>query len=122
MTFKRWIAEVWDDALVYLVSIVGSITALWWASDKIGEKFVFKWGYIAVAVGLAIVIMAAIETARHSDAVKKNELAAHVLGKRRRLVSRLGLSWAVGFIGQLAFPGVVENVVNLIIGVTRFGG
>lgn len=116
-----FIASAWDDALVYLASIIGSLSALWYVADKAGEKFTVKLGYVVIAGFLAILGMALLEYARHSSASKKGSLAAHIMGKRSRVLPRVGVSWAIGFVVQLAFPGVIENLVNFLVGLSNFG-
>jgi hypothetical protein len=116
-----FIASTWDDVLVYLASVVGSICALWYVADKAGAKFTIKLGYVIIAAFLAILGMALLEYARHAAAEKKGSLAAHIMGKRSRVLPRIGVSWAIGFVVQLAFPGVIENLVNFLVGLSNFG-
>lgn len=116
-----FIAGTWDDVLVYVASIIGSLSALWWTADNAGTEFKIKLGYVVIAGFLAILGMALLEYARHSAAEKKGSLAAHIMGKRARVLPRIGVSWAIGFVVQLAFPGVIENIVKFLVGLSSFG-
>lgn len=118
---SKFVTSTWDDGAVYVASIIGSLSALWWAADKAGNEFKIKLGYVVIAGFLAILGMALLEYFRHKAAAEKGSLSAHLMGKRARVLPRVGVSWAIGFVVQLAFPGVIENLVNFLVGLSKFG-
>jgi hypothetical protein len=118
-SFKEFIGRSWDDALVYAASIVGSLCALWWVADKAGEKFSLKLGYVIIAGFLAILGMGLLEYFRHKAAAEKGSLAQHLLGKKARVLPRVGGSWGMGFIIQLAFPPIVDNLLAFLVGFSK---
>lgn len=97
MSAGKWIVEVWDDLLVYLVTFLGVFVAQYLPAFKSGVEFDFstKWTHLIIAavISLSFVlkdeeIPAGVDKASARQG-KKNNL-------RRRLSSGLaqGMMWA----------------------------
>lgn len=112
--FLEWLEKVWDDGLVYVASVIGSLCALWYTAEQAGQKFALKLGYVIIAAFLAIIGTGIVEWMRHRAAEQKGTLVAHLTGKKNRILPRMGVSWAVGYVVQLAFPIVADALAKAL--------
>jgi hypothetical protein len=89
----KWLSEVWDDLLLYFVTLLGVLVAQYLPAFKAGQDFDFsaKWTHIAIAAVIALLFV--LQDEQVPDGQDKVEVKK---GKRRNLRRRLAHGLAQG--------------------------
>lgn len=96
MSIGRWFSEIWDDVLVYAVTLMGVLVAQYLPAFKSGTDFEFstRWPHMVVACVIALLFVLQDEQSDTSGDAKTVKA-----GKRKNLRRRLahgiaqGMAW-----------------------------
>jgi hypothetical protein len=102
------IIDHWDEALVYVFTVVGVLGYMWWGARQVGEALHLSLDAFAWA-GFLAVLLSWFAERRGSKAISPE---ARRLAKRKNIHLRLATGLSFGFLGQGAFPLIVDSAVK----------
>lgn len=120
--FKAFVKRYWDEGVVYLSSVVGVFTGRLQMAETDGVKFKASLLSIIIAVFVSIGVTWFIENKGLAKAKELGALEGSLNGRRKNLPVRLFFAWLLGFVGQLALPQVLDNLVKLLVTFSGSGG
>ena len=116
---KKWFSENWDEVVVYVFTVLGSLWAMIYAAREAGEKFGLDifWTVLAIMVSIGSAWLA--ENRGMAAAQKLGVIADAKAGRRKNLIPRLGLGFAFGFLIQASLPQILETLTKAVPGLIQ---
>lgn len=119
-SLKAFVKKYWDEAAVYVFSLVGVWYALLKLAELSGNKFHPSVAAIIGAVVISMAVTWVIENRHIKWGKIPGDVDASLKGRRGNLVLRLVGAWFCGAVGQIALPQLLDAGVRALVGV--FGG